>query len=163
MFAASLTSTSMSGRRSAIDGGRSRSRRPGRYWNSPTGREAELMSLPLLLQIARNSAVQRRFSAQAPDSVARGDVVVEALAPDQEGHLQPPDVGEIVLSVPSPETLAREHDEVRQVIGRAKPGVEPLVIVVEAADDVRDEEVAAVLEAAAHTKRPIIVRILRDA
>ena len=68
-----------------------------------------------------------------------------------------------MLSVPSPETLAREHDEVRQVIGRAKPGVEPLVIVVEAADDVRDEEVAAVLQAAAHTARPVIVRILRDA
>jgi hypothetical protein len=28
--------------------------------------------------------------------VARGDGVVEALAADQEGHLEPPDVGEVV-------------------------------------------------------------------
>jgi hypothetical protein len=68
-----------------------------------------------------------------------------------------------VLSVPSPETLAREADEVRRVITHAASGVEPLVIEVEAAEELRDEELAPILEAARHTARPVILRIIRDA
>ena len=67
-----------------------------------------------------------------------------------------------VLSVPSPETLAREAAEVRRAIAQAGTGVEPLVVVVEAADELRDDELAAVLEAAGHTSRRVIMRVMRD-
>ena len=43
-------------------------------------------------------------------------MVIAAAPPDAEGNLVPPDVGEVVLSVPSPEALRREEDEVRRVI-----------------------------------------------
>jgi hypothetical protein len=88
--------------------------------------------------------------------------VVEALAPESGGHLEAPDVGEVVLSVPSPETLARERDDVRRVIAQAGSGIEPLVILVEAATELRDEELAAVLDGAQHAARPLILRVLRD-
>jgi hypothetical protein len=82
---------------------------------------------------------------------------------DTEGNLEPPPGGEVVLSVPSPEALIREQDEVCRVISHAGTGVEPLVVVVEAAEELRDEELAAVLGAAEHGSRPVILRVIRNA
>ena len=65
--------------------------------------------------------------------------------------------------MPSPEALGREADEVRRVIAEAGTGVEPLVIVVEAAKELRDEELAPALAASAHAARPVILRVVRDA
>jgi transcription initiation factor IIE alpha subunit len=48
------------------------------------------------------------------------------------------------------------------VIAQAGTGVEPLVVVVEAAGELREDELAAVLEAAQHTSRRVIMRIIRD-
>ncbi len=117
----------------------------------------------LIIQVARGGAVDRQLGPKRPDSVVRGDAVVEAGPADEAGALVAPDHGEVVLSVPSPEALARQADEVRRVIREAGQGVEPLVVVVEAADEVRDEELAAVVEAAKANARPVILRIIRDA
>jgi hypothetical protein len=95
--------------------------------------------------------------------VAAHDVVVELGPADAEGNLEPPGEGEVVLSVPSPETLTREPDEVRRVIAHAGTGIEPLVLVVEAGEELRDEELAAVVEAAGHTERAVILRVIRPA
>ena len=117
----------------------------------------------LIIQLPRGSAVDRQLSGQKPQSVASGEVVVEVGPTDTEGQLEPPPAGQVVLSVPSPEALEREAAEVRRVIGQAGTGIEPLVVVVEAAEELREEELAAVLEGASHTSRAVILRILRDA
>ena len=117
----------------------------------------------LIIQVARDSAVQRQLGTSPPQGLADGEVVVETGYTTADGHLEPSDAGTVVLSVPSPEALAREPDEVRQVLSHAGPGVEPLVVVVEAAEELRDDELAAVLEAADHAPRPVILRVLRDA
>jgi hypothetical protein len=117
----------------------------------------------LIIQLPRGSSVERQLSAQELPSVASGDVVVEVGPTDPEGHLEAPAAGQVVLSLPSPEALEREAGEVRRVIGRAGTGVEPLVVVVEAAEELRDDELAAVLDAASHTSRAVILRIIRDA
>jgi hypothetical protein len=117
----------------------------------------------LIIQVPRGSAVDRQLSAQAPHSVASGEVVVEIGPADAEGHLEPPAAGQVVLSVPSPEALAREPDEARRVIGEAGTGVEPLVVVVEAAEELREDELAAVVDAAGHASRAVILRVFRDA
>jgi hypothetical protein len=116
----------------------------------------------LIIQLPRGGAVERQLGAQAPDSVASGEVVLEAGPTDAEGNLEAGAAGQVVLSVPSPEALEREAGEVRRVIGLAGTGVEPLVVVVEAADELRDEELAAVLDAASHTPRAVILRVVRD-
>jgi hypothetical protein len=67
-----------------------------------------------------------------------------------------------VLSLPSPEALEREAGEVRRVIGQAGTGVEPLVVVVAAGEELRESELAALLSAARRTSRPVILRIIRD-
>jgi hypothetical protein len=106
----------------------------------------------LIIQVPRGGAVDRQLDADPPAAVTDGDAVVTALGAG----------GEVVLSVPSPETLAREADEVRQVLGRAGTGVEPLIVVVEAAEELREDELAAVVDAAQHAPRAVILRVLRD-
>lgn len=110
----------------------------------------------------RGGPVDRQLSEQPPPSLAGGEVVVEALATDAEGNLDPPTAGEVVLAVPSPESLSREASEVRRVITQAGTGVEPLVIVIEAAEELRDDELAAVLDPARHAPRPVILRVIRN-
>jgi hypothetical protein len=116
----------------------------------------------LIVQLPRGGAVERQLSAQPPPSVARGEVVFEVGATDAEGHLEPPAAGEVVLSVPSPEALAREAGEVGRVITHAATGIEPLVVVVEVAEELREEELRAVLGAAERAERTVIVRVLGD-
>ncbi len=116
----------------------------------------------LIIQFPRGGAVERQFGAQAPPSVARGEVLAEAGPTDAQGNLEATAAGQVVLSVPSPESLSREAGEVRRVIGLAGTGVQPLVVVVEAADELREDELAAVVEAAGHTSRTVILRIVRD-
>ena len=65
-------------------------------------------------------------------------MVVEHGATDAEGNLEALAAGQVVMSLPSPEALAREAGEVRRVIERAGTGVEPLVIVVEAAEELQN-------------------------
>jgi hypothetical protein len=120
------------------------------------------MADALVIQVPRGSPVERQLGMDPPARLADGQVVVEAVAPDDEGNLDPPVDGEVVLSVPSPEALAREADEVRRVIARAGTGVEPLVIVVEVAEQLRDDELEAVIEATPHAPRAVILRVIRS-
>jgi hypothetical protein len=117
----------------------------------------------LIIQVAQGGRLEGQLRSRPPDAIASGKVLIEAGPADAAGGLESPNVGEVVLSVPSPETLAREPEAVRRVIARAGTGVEPLVVVVEAAEELREEELAGVLDAAERSPRPVILRIIRDA
>jgi hypothetical protein len=111
----------------------------------------------LIIQVARGGAVARQFEGDRP-----ADIAIDTRPADENGRIEPPDVGRVVLSVPSPETLIREPEEVRRVIDAAGSGAEPLVVVVEAAEELRDDELAAVLDAADRTSRAVILRVVGD-
>jgi hypothetical protein len=117
----------------------------------------------LIVQLPRDGAVARQLRTQTLPSIASGEVVVESGPTDDEGALEAAAAGQVLLSVPSPEALEREAAEVRRVIGRAGSGVEPVVVVVEAAEQLREQELQAVLDAVGHTSRAVILRIIRDA
>jgi hypothetical protein len=117
----------------------------------------------LIIQVPRGGAVERQLRARGSQGVAGGEIVVEAGPADAHGHLEAPAAGQVVLSVLSPEALEREAGEVRRAIGQAGTGVEPLVVEVEAAEELREDELAVLLEAARHTSRAVILRIMRDA
>lgn len=119
--------------------------------------------MTLIVQIPRGSELERRLNAEPPASVSRGEVYIEAGPADQQGKLEPPAAGEVVLSMPSPEGLAREADTVRRVIGEPGTGIEPLVVVLDVAEELRDDELAPLLEAAGRSPRPVILRIIADA
>lgn len=116
----------------------------------------------LIVQLPRGGAVERQFAVEPPATLAREDVMVESGPTDAEGVLEALTGGKVVLSVPSPAGLDREPQEVRRAIRQAGTGTEPLVIVVQAAEELRDEELSAVVDAAEHTSRVVILRVIRD-
>ena len=111
----------------------------------------------LIVQVPRGSAVERNWAEELPPSIASGRVVLEHFA--GEG---PPEAGEVVLSVLSPEAL-RDRQQVCDAIDQAPDVGEPLVVIVEAAEYLREDELAAVLDAADRTPRPVILRVLANA
>ena len=117
----------------------------------------------MIVQRPRGSTVDSYLRTYPPPSVASGRAVVEPLAAEPDGRLGPPEVGEVVMSVLSPEALTRDRQEVRDVIRRAAPGAEPLVIIVEAAEELREDELAAVVDAAARARRDVVVRVMAGA
>ena len=111
----------------------------------------------LIVQVPRGGTAEQRLR-DAP-AVAGGDIVLDPQPADVNGRIAPPDVGRIVLSVPSPETLTRQPDDVRRVIDGAGAGDEPLVVVIEAAEELRDDELAVVLAAADRTERAVVLHV----
>jgi hypothetical protein len=116
----------------------------------------------LIVQMPRDGAVDRYLRSYPPPSVTSGRVSLEHLAGDAEGRLGPPETGQVVMSVLSPEAL-RDGQQVQDVVRHAAGTAEPLVIIVQAAEELREDELAAVLAAAAHTHRSVILRVMSDA
>jgi hypothetical protein len=117
----------------------------------------------LIIELPREGAVERQLSSRPLPAVASGEVVVEPGPTDAEGNLEAARAGQVVLSVASPEALRRQAADIRRVVERAGTGGEPLLLVVEAAEELREDELAAVVEAAEHASRAVILRIVRDA
>jgi hypothetical protein len=113
----------------------------------------------LIIQLPRGSSLDNHLREEPPAGIADGRVVLEHLVPNSDGQLLPPRAGEIILTVPSPEALRREPDEIRRVVTEAAADGGPLVVLVEGAEYLRDDELEAVLSAAAKTGRLVILRI----
>jgi uncharacterized protein YwlG (UPF0340 family) len=117
----------------------------------------------VIVELARDGSVDRQLRADPPPSLAGGRVVLDHVVGDESGNIGLPEAGEVVLSVLSPEGLTRERREVRDVVRRTEHTDRPLVIVVEAAEELREDELAVVLDAAEAAGRLVILRILADA
>ncbi len=117
----------------------------------------------VIVQVPRGGAVDSNLRANPPPSIVDGYAVVEHIAAEATGGLGPPEASEVVMSVLSPEALTRERQQVRETIRRAPAGDKPLVIIVEAAEELREDELAVVLDAAARAHRRVIVRVMADA
>jgi hypothetical protein len=116
----------------------------------------------LVVELTRGSAVDRNVRADVPPSIKSGRVALDHIEADDLGRLSPPPAGQVVLTVLSPEALRRDPQVVRDAIAQADSD-QPPVIVVQAAEYLREDEIAAVLDAADRADRTVIVRILTDA
>jgi hypothetical protein len=116
----------------------------------------------VIVQLPRDSAIDHELRAYPLPSVASGRVVLDHVLPGPDGRLEPPEASEIVMSVPSPEGL-RQPSEVRDVIEQAPDKHKPLMIIVEAAEELREDELAVVVDAAERAHRRVIIRLMADA
>ncbi|HEY2552627.1 MAG TPA: hypothetical protein VGI64_18820 [Streptosporangiaceae bacterium] len=114
----------------------------------------------LIVQLPRDSIADRNLREETPPSVTSGRVLVQHLPADDAGRLIAPAAGEVILSVPSPEALQRQAGEVTRLIRAAEDDGQPLVIVVQDAEYLREEELAAVLDGAAQTRRAVLLRVM---
>lgn len=116
----------------------------------------------LILQIPGGGVLQHALEQSPPPSVSGGEAVVQQGPTDAHGNLEAL-AGEVVISLPSPEGLVREAHELRRVLRGAGRGEQPLVVLLEAADELREDELRVVLDAAAHAERAVILRVARPA
>jgi hypothetical protein len=116
----------------------------------------------LIVQVPRGSAIERQLRDDRPLSLSADDVIVETGRTDDHGNLEEL-AGDVVLALPAPEELRRQATELTRVLDEAGPGSAPLVVVIEAGEELRDEEVAPLIEAARRAGRPVILRIMRPA
>jgi hypothetical protein len=116
----------------------------------------------LIIELPRDGALEGQLQRAGLEAIARGEVAVEAGPTDEQGNLEAAAAGQVVLSVPSPEALRRQAEDLRSVIEDAGTGSEPLVISVAVAEELREQEIEALLQAAGHSRRPVILRIERD-
>jgi hypothetical protein len=114
----------------------------------------------LIVQVPRGSAIERQLRDEPPHAFRTDDVLVQTGAADDHGTLEEL-AGEVVFSVLSPEELSRHGDDLHRVLRAPGTGTSPLVIVVESAEVLQDEEAAAVLAAARDAPRPVILRVIR--
>lgn len=117
----------------------------------------------VIVQLPRGSTVDQYLRAYPPPGLASGRVVLDQVAAEPDGRLGPPETGEVVMSVLSPEALTRDQQEVRDVIRHAAAGTGPLVIIIQAAEELREDELAVVLDAAAHARRDVVLRVMAGA
>jgi hypothetical protein len=115
----------------------------------------------LIIQVPHGSNVERQLREDPPPALGTIDVLIQTGATDDQGVLEPPIGGEIVLSVTSPESLERQGEDVQRVIRQAGTGNEPLVIVVQAGETFRQEDLEPVVAAASRASRPVILRVIR--
>ena len=116
----------------------------------------------VIVQLPRGSTVDWYLRTYPPPSVASGRVVLDPVAAEPDGRLGPAETGEVVMSVLSPEALTRDQQQVRDVI-RMAAGAGPLVIIVQAAEELREDELAVVLDAAARSRRDVVLRVMTNA
>lgn len=120
------------------------------------------MAATFVLQLPIDGALDVALRADPPPSVADGTVALDAAPADDRGRLERPGVGEVVLPVPSPESLPRRGEQLLRVLHLAGAGVQPLVIEIEAASLLREDELAPLVAAATQADRPVVVRVLGD-
>ena len=116
----------------------------------------------VIVELARDSVLDRNLRADMPPSVPSGRVVLDHLPADENGRLGPPPAGQVVMSVLSPEAL-RDRQAVRSSVTQADTGDQPPMILVAAAEYLREDELTAVLEAADLADRTVILRVVADA
>ena len=117
----------------------------------------------VIVQLPRGSTVDQYLRTYPPPGLASGRVVLDQVAAEPDGRLGPPETGEVVMSVLSPEALTRDQQQVKDVIRHAAAGTGPLVIIVQAAEELREDELAVVLDAAARARRDVVLRVMSGA
>jgi hypothetical protein len=118
----------------------------------------------LIIRVRQGSRLESQLRDSPPSLVETGSASLDPVAPPSSGAatIEPPNPGQVVYALPSPEGLVRERQELHDAIGGAPHGVEPLVIVIEAGNELRDDELEAAVNAADTTSRPVILTVLRD-
>jgi hypothetical protein len=110
----------------------------------------------LIVQVPQGGRLERRLREDP-----RG-AVLDPVRPVTPGCIDPPPAARAVFSTASPEGLVREREELVGAVTAARAGTEPLAILVEGAEELREDELAAARAAAARARRDVILVLMRE-
>ena len=114
----------------------------------------------LIIQVPSGSAIERQLKGRPPASLIGDDVLVQTGPTDERGVLEEM-AGDVVLALPAPQELGRHTADLRRVLDQAGPGTAPLVVVIQAGEELLEEEAAPLVGAARAARRPVILRVIR--
>jgi hypothetical protein len=114
----------------------------------------------LIIQVPRGSAIEKQLHDQPPASLTADDVLVQTGPTDARGVLEAL-AGEVVLALPAPEGLRRHAAELKRLLDDAGTGTAPLVVVIDAGEELLEEEVAPLVAAARTAHRMVMLRVIR--
>ena len=114
----------------------------------------------LIVQVPGGSAIERQLRDRPPASLIGDDVLVQTGPTDERGVLEEM-AGDVVLALPAPQELGRQTAELGRVLDQAGPGTAPLVVVIQAGEELLEEEAAPLVDAARTARRPVILRVIR--
>jgi hypothetical protein len=114
----------------------------------------------LIIQVPSGSAIERQLRDSPPTALDGHDVIVQTGPTDARGVLEEMG-GDVVLALPAPQELGRRAAELKRVLDQAGSGTAPLVVVVQAAEELHETQAAPLVGAARAAHRPVILRIIR--
>jgi hypothetical protein len=114
----------------------------------------------LIIQVPAGSLLDTQLSKLPPPSAADRRVVIEPVQPGADGRIEAPEAGRVVLSFLSPEDLRRESDQINREFS-LNIGSEPPVVVIQVAEELREDQLVILLQAAEQAKRPVILCVLQ--
>jgi hypothetical protein len=114
----------------------------------------------LIIQLPAGSALDLQLQKEPPPSAADRRVVIEPIAPGADGRIEPPEAGRVVLSFLSPEDLRREAEQISREFS-LNTGSEPPVVVLQVAEELREDQLGILLQAAELAKRVVLLCVLQ--
>ena len=115
----------------------------------------------VIVQVPEGGRLERELRNGLLGEGAR-DTVLAPVRPVSPGRLDPPDAANTVFSTSSPEGLVREREELARAVAAERSSARPVAILVEGAEELREDELAAVREAADHAHSDVILVLLRE-
>jgi hypothetical protein len=115
----------------------------------------------LIIQVPEGGRLEERLREELA-GVPSAEVTIAPLRPVSPGRIDPPEAARPVFSTASPEGLVTAGDELVRAVRAARGGVAPLAVVVEGAEELRSDQLAAALEAAAQAERDVILVLMRE-
>jgi hypothetical protein len=114
----------------------------------------------LIIQLPAGSALDLQLQKEPPPSAADRRVVIEPVQPGADGRIVPPEAGRVVLSFLSPEDLRREAEQIGREFS-LNTGSEPPVVVLQVAEELREDQLGILLRAAEQAKRTVLLCVLQ--
>ena len=115
----------------------------------------------LIVQIPEGGRLERELRDGLLAGHA-GDTVLAPVRPVSPGRIDPPDAAKAVFSTASPEGLVREREELARAVAAERSDARPVAILVEGAEELQEDQLAAAREAADHAHGDVILVLLRE-
>jgi hypothetical protein len=119
----------------------------------------------VVIRVYDGGRIAKQLREDPPSAIKEGQVAVEPVRDEDDndgsaGQVVPPGTGGGAFVIRTLDALMAQRIEVREKVADAGGRGEPFHITVESADEIRNEHVEMLLEAAENVGQVVIIRVL---